>query len=69
MPGDSTPGAGLLFNGKVFFSHTALRTHPVVGKILKGSAGSDAGIRVADCRIVIIAACVAEISFHEELLI
>jgi hypothetical protein len=59
---------GLLFDGELLFAHAALRTHPVVRQVLKGGSRGDAGVRVADRRVVIIATRITEIPFHEILL-
>jgi hypothetical protein len=58
-----------VFGRKFVFSHAALRTDPVVGKILKGSSGGNTVVGIADRRIVHVTARIADILFHRSLLL
>ena len=50
---------------KYIFSKSAKRAHPVVGNIFKGCAGGDSTVRVADVRVIDVAAGFTHILVHD----
>ena len=53
-----------LDRGKILFADPAQRALPVSREILKSRTGSNTGIRIANSRVVYIAANIADIFFH-----
>ena len=52
---------------KHVLAYTADWTYPILGKVLEGCAGGDSVVGVAYCRVILIAACTANVLVHTQI--